>query len=582
MSIADEMRKLKENLTNSYSACEVKGASIPSQKNFDSLAECINSVPSSANNTQLTVEPSTTLQVYIPPAGYTGFSEVSAEPVTAAIDPEIRPDNILEGVEILGVMGEVPIVVAEEGNVAPETLEQVLLPSEGYNYFSLVTVQAVTSEIDPNITSDNIKIGVSILGVEGSVVPTNTTVLEVTPTTADQSFTAPYPYSGYETVSVSAVTADIDLNITPENILEGVTILGVPGSIVLDGTTITPMTTAQSITHPYIGGYSSITVEPVTAAIDSDIVSNNILSGVEILGVEGSVVLDGTTIQPRTTSQSLTHPGVGGYKSVVVEPVTAAIDSDIAANNIRNGVNILGVTGTVIEAKTTSTIVTPSTSQQVISPSGTYNGFSSVTISAVTSAIDPDITASNIRNGVNILGVTGNVVELVGEAKTVTPVTTTQTITPSNGKNGLTTVVVNAVTSAIDPDIVSSNIKQGVNILGVTGSVTQLVGSTTVITQNGTYVPSGSSNGFTSVSVNVAGTVPTGTYTITANGVYDVTNYASADVSISGSGTVYEGYLDAITTVLVNNSVPVSGSYSALSTDIDTYLTGVYNELSQI
>lgn len=55
------------------------------------------------------------------------------------------------------------------------------------------------------------------------------------------------------------------------------------------------------------------------------------------------------------------------------------------------------------------------------------------------------------------------------------------------------------------------------------------------ITQNGTYnASSDNADGYSSVTVNVAGTTPTGTLSITANGVYDVTNYASADVSVSG------------------------------------------------
>lgn len=52
--------------------------------------------------------------------------------------------------------------------------------------------------------------------------------------------------------------------------------------------------------------------------------------------------------------------------------------------------------------------VTPSTSAQVITaPSGT-DGYSPVNVSAVTSAIDANITAGNIKKDVSILGVTGS------------------------------------------------------------------------------------------------------------------------------------------------------------------------------
>ena len=63
----------------------------------------------------------------------------------------------------------------------------------------------------------------------------------------------------------------------------------------------------------------------------------------------------------------------------------------------------------------------------------------------------------------------GSIVELKGETKTVTPTTSQQTINPSSGKNGITQITVNPVTSSIDANIIAGNIKKDVSILGVTG-----------------------------------------------------------------------------------------------------------------
>ena len=81
------------------------------------------------------------------------------------------------------------------------------------------------------------------------------------------------------------------------------------------------------------------------------------------------------------------------------------------------------------------------------------------------------ILPGNIKSGVQVFDVEGTLVELQGETKSVTPTTSAQTITPSSGKNGITQVSVAAVTNSIDTNISAVNIKKDVTILGVTGTL---------------------------------------------------------------------------------------------------------------
>ncbi len=66
--------------------------------------------------------------------------------------------------------------------------------------------------------------------------------------------------------------------------------------------------------------------------------------------------------------------------------------------------------------------------------------------------------------------VTPIIVDTAVESISITPSTTAQTITPSSGHDGFSTISVGAVTSAIDSNITAGNIKKDVSILGVTGT----------------------------------------------------------------------------------------------------------------
>ena len=121
-------------------------------------------------------------------------------------------------------------------DVQPTTSDQTITPTEG-SVFSGGTVRAVTSSIDVNIASNNIKEGVTILGVAGNLKEEKPEEsFNVQPTTAEQTIT---PREGYTFSSgtVHAVTSAIDNNIQPENIKEGVSILGVAGTLSSGGDT---------------------------------------------------------------------------------------------------------------------------------------------------------------------------------------------------------------------------------------------------------------------------------------------------------------------------------------------------------
>lgn len=110
------------------------------------------------NNGAVAGKITTKEQVYTVPQGYhdgSGTVQIDATEQTKLI-----PSNIREGITVLGVEGAMS--GTEDANpqaksVTPSTTEQIVLPDEGYNYLSQVTVLAI-----PYVEADNAAGGVTV------------------------------------------------------------------------------------------------------------------------------------------------------------------------------------------------------------------------------------------------------------------------------------------------------------------------------------------------------------------------------------------------------------------------------------
>ena len=91
-------------------------------------------------------------------------------------------------------------------------------------------------------------------------------------------------------------------------------------------------------------------------------------------------------------------------KYAALSKVTVLGDAQLKPENIRAGVEIFGVSGelTDYDKPLMEYEVTPSKKTKTLVPDSDHSGFSKVTIKG-----DDNLVASNIRKGVTIFGVTG-------------------------------------------------------------------------------------------------------------------------------------------------------------------------------
>lgn len=232
-----------------------------------------------------------------------------------------------------------------------------------------------------------------------------------------------------------------------------------------------------------------------------------------------------TTITPSSASQIAVNSGVYTTGKITVSAVPTETKK-ITANGTYSPsagkyfssveVAIAGDTPTY-QSKT----ISPSTSVQTVTADSGYDALSDVTVNAIQTETKSVTSNGTYKptSGKYFSSVTVNVPSETfnTQTKTVTPTESTQTISPDNGYNGLSTVTVNPISSTYIGSAVptkgATTITPNSNSQIAISSGTYATGNITVsavstetksITANGTYTPS---NGkyFSSVNVNVVG-----------------------------------------------------------------------------
>jgi hypothetical protein len=268
--------------------------------------------------------------------------------------------------------------------ITPTGEEIVKVPTGSIGAFGIVTVEG-----DQNLIPGNIKKDEVIYGVVGTLEAIDTS--DATATAEDIAEGVTAYVNGEKIVGTHVCSGESESGSTEDE-----------ATFVLNDTTVTPNGMDFTIT-PDEGtdGFSAVNVEG-----DENLKPENILRDVTIYGVTGTAdsLSDAYLQEKEVTPAAVDLTVMADEDYAALSKVTVLGDSNLKAENIRAGVEIFGVEGSLdkFDKPMTETTITPSAKEQVVTPDSEHSGFSKVTVAG-----DDNLVASNIRKGVTIFGVTG-------------------------------------------------------------------------------------------------------------------------------------------------------------------------------
>ena len=343
------------------------------------------------------VHPSNSLNEAITANGeYSYGGEYSG--VTLNINVPMKPEDTFA--RTLVSNGTYTIEPTAEGHVFSGGSVIVAVPSDIHNQEkTALFISNTTTEI----TADSGYSGLSKVAIQVAVPDPVLQSKEVNPSLTAQTITADEGYDALERVVVTKVTPDIDPNITAGNIKSGTTILGVTGTYdnrkpEESGSATYAVNGKYTLTprSGYVFDKTDITVDVhPTARLDQTFTANgeyNLNGEWKNANIQVALPLQQRVATPSTVQQAIMPlEGYEALSKVIINPVTSAIDSNIVAGNIKAGTTILGVTGTYDNRKPEET------TSRTYTENGTYTIEPTSTDKVITGATVtvnvPDLTA---------------------------------------------------------------------------------------------------------------------------------------------------------------------------------------------